>query len=81
MLINVHSLLIMRGDVVEAPSIGSFNLHPGPLPGHAGLNAPSWAIFNDEARHAVTLHWMTAGIDTGAIVSEAWFDLPRTSSG
>ncbi len=30
------------------PPIGSFNLHPGPLPRYAGLNAPSWAIFNGE---------------------------------
>ncbi len=81
MLINVHSLLIMRGDVVDAPRIGSFNLHPGPLPGYAGLNAPSWAIVNGEARHAVTLHWMTAGVDTGAIVDEAWFDLDQATTG
>ncbi|MEM9443632.1 MAG: hypothetical protein AAGA73_24580, partial [Pseudomonadota bacterium] len=32
MLINVHSLHIVHEDVVRAPRIGSFNLHPGPLP-------------------------------------------------
>lgn len=81
MLINVHSLYIVHEDVVAAPRIGSFNLHPGPLPNYAGLNAPSWAIFNREERHAVTLHWMTDGVDTGAIVDTAWFDLDHRATG
>lgn len=81
MLINVHSLYIIHGDVVAAPRIGSFNLHPGPLPSYAGLNAPSWAVFNGEERHAVTLHWMAAGVDTGAIAFEAWFNLDPDATG
>ena len=81
MLINVHSLYILHGDVVAAPRIGSFNLHPGPLPAYAGLNAPSWAVFNGEARHAVTLHWMAPGVDTGAIAYQAWFDLAPNATG
>jgi len=81
MLINVHALYIIHGDVVAAPAIGSFNLHPGPLPRYAGLNAPSWAIVNGESRHAVTLHWMAAGVDTGAIAYESWFDLAPDATG
>ena len=81
MLLNVHSLQIAHGDVVAAPRIGSFNLHPGPLPGYAGLNAPSWAIYEGEARHAVTLHWMSATVDAGAIAYEAWFDIGPTDTG
>ncbi|MGI9503352.1 MAG: methionyl-tRNA formyltransferase [Geminicoccaceae bacterium] len=81
MLINVHALYIIHRDVIEAPIIGSFNLHPGPLPGYAGLNAPSWAIFNGEERHAVTLHWMAAGVDTGAIAYDAWIDLGPDATG
>lgn len=81
LLINVHSLCVIHGDVVAAPRIGSFNLHPGPLPAYAGLNVPSWAIFNGERRHAVTLHWMASGIDTGAIAYQAWFDLDPDATG
>lgn len=66
-LLNVHSLRVIHPAVLKAPAIGSFNLHPGPLPEYSGLNAPSWAIFNGEARHAVTVHWMTAEIDTGPV--------------
>jgi methionyl-tRNA formyltransferase len=81
LLLNVHSLYLIHGDVVAAPRIGSFNLHPGPLPHYAGLNAPSWAIYNGESRHAVTVHWMDPAVDTGPIAYEAWFDLTESDTG
>ncbi len=75
LLLNVHSLYVVKKEVVAAPLIGSFNVHPGPLPEYAGLNAPSWAILNGERRHGVTVHWMDAGIDTGEIAYEAPFEI------
>jgi methionyl-tRNA formyltransferase len=81
LLVNVHSLYLIHADVVAAPRIGSFNLHPGPLPEYAGLNAPSWAIYNGEARHGVTVHWMEPGVDTGAIAYESRFDLVPSDTG
>ncbi len=80
-LLNVHSLFILNAAVVDAPRIGSFNLHPGPLPQMAGLNAPSWAIYLGEKEHAVTLHWMLAGIDTGPVAYAARFDLGEDDTG
>ena len=50
LLLNVHSLYVIHADLVAAPRTGSFNLHPGPLPEYAGLNAPSWAIYHGESR-------------------------------
>ncbi|NLT07194.1 MAG: hypothetical protein GXY03_12910 [Solirubrobacterales bacterium] len=81
LLLNVHSLSIAAGQVLAAPRIGSFNLHPGPLPAYAGLNAPSWAIAAGEKRHAVTLHWMTATVDAGDVAYEAWFDIAADDTG
>jgi methionyl-tRNA formyltransferase len=81
LLLNVHSLHMIAAEVVAATRIGSFNLHPGPLPRYAGLNTPSWAIVNGESRHAVTLHWMDAGVDTGPIAYEEWFDLSEDDTG
>ena len=66
-LLNVHSLQVITPALLEAPAIGAFNLHPGPLPEYAGLNAPSWAIYNGEPRHAVTVHWMVPRIDAGPV--------------
>lgn len=81
LLLNVHSLFVIHEAVVAAPAIGSFNLHPGPLPEFAGLNAPSWAIYHGEDRHAVTVHWMEPGIDTGAIAYERSFPISETETG
>ncbi len=75
LLLNVHSLYVVKREVLAAPRIGSFNVHPGPLPEYAGLNAPSWAILHGERVHGVTVHWMDAGIDTGEIAYEARFEI------
>ncbi|MEJ2868161.1 formyltransferase family protein [Actinomycetospora sp. OC33-EN08] len=80
-LLNVHSLAIVRAEVLGAPRIGAFNLHPGPLPEYAGLNVPSWAVLHRRARHAVTLHRMEPGIDTGDVVARAEFDLTERDTG
>lgn len=81
LLLNVHSLRIASAAVLAAPRVGSFNLHPGPLPRYAGLNAPSWAIYEGQSRHAVTLHWMAAEVDEGPIAYEAWFDIGPDDTG
>ncbi|MFC1578941.1 methionyl-tRNA formyltransferase [Pseudomonadota bacterium] len=80
-LLNVHSLHILPPPVIGAPQVGSFNLHPGPLPEFAGLNAPSWAIFLGAKEHAVTLHWMLKGIDTGPIAFAERFALSQDDTG
>ena len=67
-LISFRCPKILTDSVLNAPRVGAFNLHTGPLPEYAGLNAPSWAIFNGENTHACTLHWMDPGIDTGNLV-------------
>jgi methionyl-tRNA formyltransferase len=81
LFLNVHSLYVAASAVVAAPRIGSFNLHPGPLPAYAGLNAPSWAIYNGEDRHGITLHWMDAGIDTGAVAYAEQFPIAEHDTG
>jgi UDP-4-amino-4-deoxy-L-arabinose formyltransferase/UDP-glucuronic acid dehydrogenase (UDP-4-keto-hexauronic acid decarboxylating) len=80
-LLNVHSLYRIHPDVLAAARYGGFNLHPGPLPFYAGLNAPSWAIYDGRTRHAVSVHKMDAGIDTGPLVSEAWFEISPSDTG
>lgn len=75
LLLNVHSLYVIHPALVTAPRIGSFNLHPGPLPRYAGLNAVSWALYQGETHHGVTLHWMVDRIDAGPLVSQTLFPI------
>src|ERR1700740_604632 len=74
-ILNVHSLYLIHDDVLRAPLIGAFNLHPGPLPRYAGLNAVSWAIYKGETIHGVTLHKMVPDIDAGPIVYQMLFPI------
>jgi methionyl-tRNA formyltransferase len=80
LLLNVHSLFIAHPEVVEAPRLGAYNLHPGPLPEYAGLNVPSWALYHGETRHGVTLHRMAAKVDAGSIAYAAEFPVGRRDS-
>jgi methionyl-tRNA formyltransferase len=81
LLLNVHSLYIVPPAVLQVPRFGAYNLHPGPLPHYAGLNAPSWAIYNGEERHGVTVHRMEPGIDTGAVVFQEVFPIEAQDTG
>ena len=80
-ILNIHSLFIINKEVVKAPRIGCFNMHPGPLPRYAGLNAVSWAIYRGETSHGVTIHKMEPGIDTGPIVYQELFDINDDDTG
>ena len=74
-LVNAHSLHLIPDEVLAAPNIGSFNLHPGPLPAYSGLNTVAWAIYNGEAEHGVTVHWMAPRIDAGHVAFEERFPI------
>lgn len=80
-LINVHSLHLICPEVIQSLRRGAFNLHPGRLPQYAGLNAPSWAIYNQEKYHAVTIHEITPKLDAGDILYEAEFPLTKNDTG
>ena len=80
-LLNVHSLYRICPEVIQAVRVGAFNLHPGPLPGYSGLNVPSWAVYNEEPTHSVTIHQISDKIDAGHIVYETKFPLTSTDTG
>jgi methionyl-tRNA formyltransferase len=73
LLLTVHSLHVVTPQVLEAPRVGCFNLHPGPLPEYAGLDTVSWALYRGEAEFGVTLHEMVPRIDAGRIAFRASF--------
>jgi UDP-4-amino-4-deoxy-L-arabinose formyltransferase/UDP-glucuronic acid dehydrogenase (UDP-4-keto-hexauronic acid decarboxylating) len=75
LFLNVHSLHVIHEEILKAPKLGAYNLHPGPLPRYAGLNAVSWAIFRGEQEHGVTVHRIDAKIDAGPIAYQSRFPL------
>lgn len=80
-LLNVHSLHKVHGDVLAAFNVGAWNLHPGPLPEAAGINVPSWAIADGHRDHGVTVHAMTENYDEGAIAYEERFPIKAEATG
>jgi methionyl-tRNA formyltransferase len=74
-------LKIIHDRVLTAPTIGCFNLHPGPLPRYAGLNAVSWAIYRGETQHGVTIHRMAAVVDAGTIAYQELFPIEDSDNG
>jgi len=81
LILNAHSLYLIHEEVLRAPSIAAFNLHPGPLPRYSGLNCPSWAIYRAERTYGVTVHRMSPRIDAGPIAYQTTFDIDEAATG
>ncbi len=65
---------LVRENILAIPKIGVLNVHMGWLPGVRGMNAAEWSIFNDRPV-AVSVHFVDAGVDTGAILYREKFDV------
>jgi methionyl-tRNA formyltransferase len=46
------------------------NIHNSPLPKYRGVSPINWALKNNEAKHGITIHEITAGIDNGPIIAQ-----------
>jgi methionyl-tRNA formyltransferase len=53
--------------ILDVPTEGCLNLHPAYLPYNRGANPNVWSIV-DGTPAGVTLHYMDASLDTGAII-------------
>ncbi|WP_430407640.1 formyltransferase family protein [Hydrogenophaga sp.] len=74
-LFSIANLSVIPQAVLDQARHGAINFHDGPLPRHAGLNAPVWAILEQERQHGVTWHLIEGGIDEGDIVKQKLFDM------
>lgn len=67
-ILSARFSLIFRRPVFEIPRFGTYNVHPGALPHHAGLFAPFHCMLDGEGRIGSTLHRVDAGIDSGPVI-------------
>ncbi|MHA7867417.1 MAG: MupA/Atu3671 family FMN-dependent luciferase-like monooxygenase [Salipiger thiooxidans] len=79
-LLSIANLDMLPADVLAMPARGAVNFHDGPLPRHAGLNAPVWALIAGEHRHGITWHMIEGGIDEGDILVSRGFDIAPTDT-
>jgi len=62
---------ILPSQILEMPRFGCVNVHASLLPKYRGAAPIQWAILNDEPETGVTIMKMDAGLDTGAMLSQA----------
>jgi methionyl-tRNA formyltransferase len=61
---------LLARQILECASIGAFNVHPSKLPAYRGRVPINWVLVNGERETGVTLHYMVARADAGAIVGQ-----------
>ena len=61
---------ILKPAILQIPRLGVINCHPSLLPRYGGPHPAFWMIKNGESIAGVTVHVMTEGIDTGAIIAQ-----------
>jgi methionyl-tRNA formyltransferase len=79
-LISVNNHQILKKELINAPERAVLNFHNGPLPKYGGLNACTWAIYNNESKHGVTWHYMSEKIDQGEIIVQSFFDIENSDT-
>jgi methionyl-tRNA formyltransferase len=71
-----YSWLLPR-EVYTIPRLGAINLHSSLLPRHRGPAPQFWIYHQDDRETGVTVHYLDDGADTGDILAQDAFPLPR----
>jgi amino acid adenylation domain-containing protein/thioester reductase-like protein len=74
-LFSIVNSKIIPNKLIDKARKLAINYHHSPLPKYAGVNATSWAIFNNEKSHGVTWHVISNVIDGGDILKQATFEV------
>jgi methionyl-tRNA formyltransferase len=61
---------ILPASLLNAPRLGTLNVHASLLPRHRGPAPVEWAILSGDAETGVTIMQMDAGVDTGPILAQ-----------
>jgi methionyl-tRNA formyltransferase len=61
---------ILPASLIDAPRLGTLNVHASLLPRHRGPAPVEWAILTGDSETGVTIMQMDAGVDTGPILAQ-----------
>lgn len=76
LLVSAYFSQMLKTEVIQIPTRGVLNIHPGWLPTYRGAMAYFWVLHNNSDRGGVTVHWIDEGIDTGEILERRSFPIP-----
>ena len=68
LVISIHNKYIFSKNNLLNDNLLIVNFHNSLLPKHAGRNAPSWSIFEQDSQAGITWHEVIRGIDKGDII-------------
>lgn len=74
----INAWSILPNEIVNAPRLGTVNIHPSKLPAYRGALPTLWVLKNKEAETAVTFIQTGSQVDSGKIISQ--YLIPVSSS-
>jgi methionyl-tRNA formyltransferase len=75
LIVSVAASQIFKEPLLAVPPRGCINIHGALLPRDRGLLPSFWTLLNGEREGGVTVHYMSAGIDDGAIIAQRRFPI------
>jgi methionyl-tRNA formyltransferase len=73
---------ILPASLLNAPRLGTLNIHASLLPRHRGPAPIEWSILSGDTETGVTIMQMDAGVDTGPVLAQARLPLaPDATAG
>lgn len=79
-IVSARFSLIFKSNIEKIPPLGIYNIHPGALPGYAGLCAPLRGMLHGDKQLGCTLHQVDDGIDTGPIYAVGYLTVQPEKS-
>ena len=67
-MITIFFNQIIKEKLLSIPRYGAINVHPSFLPKYRGISPCFWVLANNESTTGISIHYLTRGIDDGAIL-------------
>ncbi len=71
---------ILSSRLLATARLGFLNAHSSLLPEYRGGGTEFWQLANGERETGVTIHWMAAKVDEGAVCAQKKWPVPRGSN-
>ena len=69
-LLSAHFNQLIEKNILDIPSYGCLNIHPGLLPAYKGVDPAFYMLLRNETQLGVTLHYQDESFDTGNIIKK-----------
>lgn len=80
LIISANNIFLFPKSIVTKKNFKIINFHNALLPRHRGMNAPTWAIFEQDKITGITWHLVNEKIDDGDIIIQKSLELKGTET-